>query len=102
MYIISTGLNEDARIKAFDKIKESIEKKGGQVLKVHDQGKKRLAFAIGPHREGHYFLAYFEVDPKAIDEMWQEYHLNENLVRFLTMRTDEILEEVKFPLLPEL
>ena len=101
MYIISAQLNEDARTKTFAKIKEGITSRGGEILKIHDQGRRRLAYQIGPHKEGYYYLMYFKVPPVSVEEMWKEYHLNENLVRFLTLCTDSVLEEIKFPELPE-
>jgi small subunit ribosomal protein S6 len=101
MYILSAHLTEDARIKAFEKIKKAITDKGGEILKIHDQGKRRLAYAIQQNREGYYYLMYFNVSPDAVAELWHEYHLNENLIRFMTLRTDEVLEEIKFKQLPE-
>lgn len=101
MYILSAQLTEDAKAKAFEKIKTGIENQGGVIKKVHDQGKRRLAYAIGPHREGHYYLVYFEANPSSIPELWQEYRLNENLVRFQTLTADKVVEELKFKQLVE-
>lgn len=101
MYILSAHLTEDARVKAFEKIKKAILEKGGEIVKIHDQGKRRLAYTIAQNREGYYYLMYFTVNPNAISELWHEYHLNENLIRFVTLRTDEVLEELKFKQLPE-
>ncbi len=101
MYILSAHLTEDARNKAFEKIKKSITDKGGEIVKIHDQGKRRLAYPITQNREGYYYLMYFTVDPIAISELWHDYRLNENLIRFITLRTDEVLEELKFKQLPE-
>jgi len=101
MYILSAQLNEDSRIKTFEKIKSAIASYGGEVVKIHDQGKRRLAYTIGPHREGYYYLMYFTVQPEVITELWQQYRLNENLVRFITIRADKVLDELKFKQLPE-
>lgn len=101
MYILSAHLTEDARNKAFEKIKKAILEKGGEILKIHDQGKRRLAYTVAQNREGYYYLMYFTVNPNAISELWHEYHLNENLIRFITLRTDEVLDELKFKQLPE-
>ncbi|MDB6081282.1 MAG: rpsF [Chlamydiia bacterium] len=102
MYILSAQLTEDAKAKAFEKIKAGIVQRGGEIRKVHEQGKRRLAYIIGNHREGNYFLIYFDAKPSAIPELWEEYRLNENLVRFMTTKTDEVLDELKFKQLPEL
>ena len=101
MYILSAHLNEDAKNKTLERIKDGIKKRGGEIKKQYDLEKKKLAYPIGNNKEGHYYLLYFSVTPSAIKEMWQEYHLNENLVRFLTLRTESVLEEIKFQELPE-
>lgn len=102
MYIISATLSDDARHKALDRIQKGITEREGEVLKVHDQGRRRLAYDIDGHREGHYFILYFNVKPEAISELWQEYHLNEDLVRFITLSADKVLEKIEFkPLLEE-
>src|ERR1700751_4161598 len=88
MYVISATLSEDARNKAVEKIQAGITGRGGEILKLHDQGRRRLAYQIDNHREGYYYLMYFQVQPSAISELWQEYHLHEDLIRFITLRTD--------------
>ena len=96
MYVIKATLSEDARHKALEKIQNGITQHGGEILKVHDQGRRRLAYEINNHREGYYFLLYFKVQPAAISEMWQEYHLNEDLVRFITLTTDKVMDKIEF------
>lgn len=102
MYIISATLSDDARHKALDRIQKGITEREGEILKIHDQGRRRLAYEIEGHREGHYFVVYFSVKPDAIAELWQEYHLNEDLVRFITLSADKVMEKIEFkPLLEE-
>ena len=101
MYIISSTLSDDARQKAFDRIKNGITERGGKIHKVHEQGRRRLAYEIEGHREGHYYLMYFDVAPEAIADLWKEYHLNEDLVRFVTLRADKVLEKIEFKALAE-
>lgn len=96
MYIISAKLSDDARAKALDKIQKGITDKGGKIEKLHDQGRHRLAYEIEGHREGHYYLIYFTVKPSAITELWKEYHLHEDLIRFITLRTDKVMEKIEF------
>lgn len=101
MYIVSALLNDDARNKTFDKIKEGITRRGGEVLKIHDQGKRRLAYEIQSQKEGHYYLVYFNAPAASVKEMWQELRLNENLIRFCTLRAARVMDELKFKQLPE-
>ncbi len=96
MYILSATLSDDARTKAFDKITSSITEKKGEVLKLHDQGRRKLAYEINGKREGYYYILYFSVSTSAIADLWKEYHLNEDLIRFLTLRTDAVMEKIEF------
>ncbi len=96
MYVISASLNDDARQKQLDKILYGITQHGGEILKIHDQGRKRLAYEVNGHRDGHYFLIYFTVPAIAIAEMWHEYHLMEELVRFITLRAEKVLDKIEF------
>jgi len=101
MYILSATLSDEARNKAMDKIQGSITSRGGEILKLHPQGKKRLAYEIEGHREGYYYVMYFNVDTQAVSELWQEYHLNEDLVRFITLTTDKVLDKIEFKAIEE-
>ena len=96
MYIISAQLSDDARQKALDRITGGIEKQGGAIKKIHNWGRRRLAYEIDGHREGHYYIIYFDVPTPAIKELWHDYALNEDLVRYLTLRTEEVRETIEF------
>jgi small subunit ribosomal protein S6 len=96
MYVISATLSDDARNKALDKIQGGVTQRKGEILKIHDQGRRRLAYQIENHREG-----YFNLIPSGIGELWQEYHLNEDLIRFITLRADNVLEKIEFKVLEE-
>lgn len=96
MFILSATLSDDARSKALDKIQKGITDRGGEILKLHEQGRKRLAYKINNHREGYYYLIYFEAPTSAIAEMWKEYRLNEDLIRFMTLLTEQVMEKIEF------
>ena len=96
MYILNATLSEDARKKALAKITDGITGKGGEIHKIHDMGKKRLAYAIEGKKEGYYYLLYFNLESKLVPELWQEYHLNEDLIRYMTLTADSVKETLEF------
>lgn len=96
MYILSATLSDDARQKALDKVTSSIEGRGGEIHKAFDQGRKKLAYEINGRREGYYYLLYFSVPSSVMTEMWKEYHLNEDLLRFMTLRAEKVPEKIEF------
>ncbi|MFA6915274.1 MAG: 30S ribosomal protein S6 [Parachlamydiales bacterium] len=101
MYIISAKLSDEARRKAFEKITVGITSHGGELVKIHEQGRKKLAYEINTHREGYYYLVYFSALPAVIEELWDEYHISEDLIRFITLRTDKVLEKIEFKTIVE-
>jgi small subunit ribosomal protein S6 len=96
MYILSATLSNESRKKALDKITDAIAQKGGEVKKIHDQGRRKLCYEIKGKKEGHYYLLYFTAPTRIIVELWKDYHLHEDLLRFVTMKTDEVLESLEF------
>jgi small subunit ribosomal protein S6 len=101
MYVISATLSDDARTKALDKILNGIKQRSGEIIKIHDQGRRRLAYEIEGHREGYYYIMYFNLKSSGIAELWQEYHLHEDLIRFITLRADKVMERIEFKSLEE-
>ena len=96
MYIISATLSEESRKKAVDKILQGIAEKGGEVLKIHDMGRKKLVYSIQKKKEGHYFLIYFSAPTKIIRDLWKEYYLHEDLLRFMIVQSDSVKESLEF------
>lgn len=96
MYILSATLSEDARSKAIEKITSSITYHAGEVHKIFDQGRKKLAYEIEGRREGYYYLIYFTTSSSSMPELWREYQLNEDMIRFITMCAEEVPEKIEF------
>jgi small subunit ribosomal protein S6 len=96
MYIVSATLSDDARQKMVDKLQEQITQRGGSVRKLFDWGRRRLAYDIAGRREGHYYILYFDAPTQMVDELWREYHLNEDLVRFATLKAESVPEAIEF------
>ena len=101
MYIISARLGEEGRKRMMAKLEELVTSQGGEVHKVHDWGRRRLAYEVAGQREGYYVIMYFSVPTPAINILWREYHLSEDLLRFLTLRTEKVVEKIEFKSLVE-
>jgi len=97
MYILSSTLSDESRKKAWEKILNGITEKGGEIHKIHEPGRKRLAYEINGKREGYYYVIYFSAPTQCIGELWKEYHLHEDLIRFLTLQTEKVMETLEFP-----
>ncbi len=96
MFIISAQLSDEARQKALDRVTESIQSRGGEIHKIHEWGRRKLAYTIEKRRDGYYYLVYFSLGTKHVKEIWHDYHLNEDLIRFLTLKTEKVQEKIEF------
>jgi small subunit ribosomal protein S6 len=73
--------------------KSVIENNGGTIGKVEYWGVKSLAYRIRKNRKAHYTLMNITAPPAALAEMERQMSINEEVVRFLTLRMDELDEE---------
>jgi small subunit ribosomal protein S6 len=69
-----------------------IEAKGGKVTKREDWGLRNLAYKIKKNRKGYYTLMNIDAPAEAIVEMERLMRLDENLLRYLTIKVDTLEE----------
>src|SRR6185437_10590033 len=65
---------------------------GGSVKKREYWGLRSLAYRVNKNRKGHYMLLGLDAKPAFITEMERLLRLNEDVLRFMTLRVDEIEE----------
>ncbi len=65
---------------------------GGTVGKVEYWGVKSLAYRIKKNRKAHFTLMNIDAPPAAITEMERQESLNEDVLRILTLRVEELEE----------
>ncbi len=75
-----------------DTIGSDLETEGGSVQKREYWGLRSLAYRVKKNRKGHYMLLGLDAKPAFITEMERRMRLNEDVLRFMTLRVDEIDE----------
>ena len=73
-----------------DTIGTDIEADGGTVQKREYWGLRSLAYRVKKNRKGHYMLLALDAKPAFITEMERRLSLNEDVLRFMTLRVEEI------------
>ncbi len=76
-----------------DTFKKIIEDDGGSIPKQEYWGLRSLAYKIKKNRKGHYVLLNIDGPATAITEMERQMRINEDVLRYLTIRVDELEEE---------
>jgi len=75
-----------------DAITAQLEADGGAVKKREYWGLRSLAYRINKNRKGHYMLLGIDAPTTSIKEMERQMSLNEDVLRFMTIRLEEIDE----------
>jgi small subunit ribosomal protein S6 len=69
-----------------DQVAANLETDGGTVQKREYWGLRGLAYRIKKNRKGHYMLLGLDAKPAFITEMERQLRLNEDVLRFMTIR----------------
>ena len=71
---------------------------GGSIEKTEYWGLRSLAYRVKKNRKGHYSLLNITADHTAISEMERQMSLNDDILRFITIRVEEHDVEPSAPL----
>jgi len=88
-FIINASI-EDSQIEALiSHAKEIITSNGGEVTALNTWGRKRLAYVIDKKNNGYYVNIEFRAPGTVIARLEHMFHLDENVLRFLTIHLDK-------------
>ena len=65
---------------------------GGKITKNEYWGLKTLSYRIRKNRKAHYSLLNIDAPATAVAEMERQMRINEDVLRFMTVRVDELEE----------
>lgn len=65
---------------------------GGQVAKREYWGLRNISYRIKKNRKGHYVLLNIDAPFAAVKEMERQMSISEDVLRYLTLRVDELEE----------
>ena len=77
-----------------ENLSEIIKREGGEVVKTDNWGLKNLAYRIKKNRKGHYVLLNIVAPAQAIFEYERLMRLNEDVIRYMTIKVDEFNNEM--------
>ena len=88
-FIVNAAL-DDAQIEALiEKVKDIIVKNNGEVRSLEKWGRKRLAYTIDKKNNGFYAFIEFKAPGDLIVKLERHYHLEEQIIRHLTIQLDK-------------
>lgn len=89
MFIAHPDLDDASLTALLDRARGWVTAGGGQVTQLDLWGRRRLAYPIHKQTEGQYVLMQTQMTPQATSEIERNMRLNEQVMRFQVIRTDE-------------
>ena len=100
MYVIDAALEDSARVELINRFSELVKKNGGEIDRVDEWGKRRLAYAINYKTEGYYVLMYVKAPSELPKELERNFQINDKVLRSLVIRYEGEVPAKREPLKP--
>ena len=85
-YVVDAALEDSARNELINRFNELVVKNGGEVERVDEWGKRRLAYAINYKTEGYYVLMYIKAPAELPRELERNLKISDQVLRYLVIR----------------
>lgn len=89
IYIVHPDLDDSAFKQINDQMQTWIKDAGGKVAKADVWGNRKMAYPIRKQTEGQYVLLHTEMDPSLCSELERQLRLQESVMRFLIVASED-------------
>ena len=86
LVIVKPTLTQEELAQEIKAVEEVITANGGEIVATDTMGMRKLAYPIQKNERGYYHVIYYTVAPSAINEIERRFRINENLLRFMTVK----------------
>jgi small subunit ribosomal protein S6 len=87
-FILTPEVNEEQTRTIQERIEQIVTTHGGQVTRVNQWGRRRLAYPIEHHRDGFYVFVDMILTPESVSELDRTLKVSEEVLRHLIKRRD--------------
>ncbi len=88
LVIVKPTLTEEEIKNTIALVEEVITANGGEIVARDAMGMKKLAYPIEKNARGYFHVMYYKAAPAAIAEIERRFRINEEILRFVTMKYD--------------
>ena len=89
IFILDPDLEEAQTQTAIEKAKGIITQNKGEILKVEDWGKRKLAYQVKKKAKGHYILIHFIGSSTLVSELERNFRVMDAVIKFQSVRLDK-------------
>jgi small subunit ribosomal protein S6 len=87
--IINAALDDEQIENEVSRLREHIINFGGEIIDLDKVGRKRLAYVVNKSKIGYYAIFRFSAPSNIVAKLERVLLLDENILRFLTIRLDK-------------
>ena len=87
-FILNPEVSEEQTSAILERIEKIVKNYDGQVVKVNQWGRRRLAYPIDHHRDGYYVFIDMILTPETVLELDRTLKVSEEVMRHLVKRRD--------------
>jgi len=88
LVIVKPTLTEEETQASIKAIEEVLTSNGAEIIARDALGTKKLAYPIQKNERGHFHVVYYTMAPSSIVEVERRFRINEDLLRFVTIKYD--------------
>ncbi|PHM16979.1 MAG: 30S ribosomal protein S6 [Sulfuricurvum sp. PD_MW2] len=88
LVIVKPTLTEEEIKNTIALVEEVITANGGEIIARDAMGMKKLAYPIEKNARGYFYVMYHKAAPASIAEIERRFRINEEILRFVTMKYD--------------
>jgi small subunit ribosomal protein S6 len=89
IFILDPDLEEEQALSVIEKAKGIITQTNGEILKVEDWGKRKLAYEVKKKAKGHYILIHFLGSSALLSELERNFRVMDAVIKFQSVRLGE-------------
>lgn len=89
MYLMPPTADEERLTSVSERLQNAITSLGGKIDKATPPARRRLAYEVAHHRDGHYGVLEFSLPPAQAREFERTIALTEDILRHIVVRRDE-------------
>jgi len=101
LFVVKPTLTEEETAAQIEKIKDVLTKEGAEILATDEMGMKKLAYQVQKNNRGYYTVVYFKAPGSVITELERNLKINEDVIKFLTVKYTNNREIAQFNKLVE-
>jgi len=101
LFVVKPTLTDEETAVQIAKIKEIVANNGGELIATDDMGMRKLAYQVEKNDRGYYTVLFYKAEGTLIKELERNLKINEDVIKFLTVKYVKQKELAQFNKLVE-